>query len=194
MRLSAIPFLLCFIILFFSSSCIHYIPLLYAAAVVVGGGEQGEEEEEEKLAYSKIDLSDNPANTYDYFIKQLGNLEFTINLDANQIFPNDEIKQDIVNRYRPAEYNIANLEHELLGFKIIASDIEIHVDPTKIDTTETRIDIPTMLAKNVKVSNGLINLAFKQIDLGSIYAIYDRNLEKMTVHIPISTAYKYLQQ
>jgi hypothetical protein len=51
-----------------------------------------------------------------------------------------------------------------------------------------------MLAKNVKVSNGVINLSFNEIDLGSIYAIYDRNSDKITVHVPISIAYKYLQQ
>ena len=51
-----------------------------------------------------------------------------------------------------------------------------------------------MLANNVKVSNGVVNLDFNKIDLGSIYAIYDRNLDKMTVHIPMVIAYSYIQQ
>ncbi len=82
----------------------------------------------------------------------------------------------------------------MIGFKIIASDIKIHVNPTKIDQTQTRIDIPLMIAKNVKVSNGIINLDFNEIDLGSIYAIYDRNIDKITVHVPMNVAYRYLQQ
>jgi hypothetical protein len=182
--LGANLFLLCFILLFSSFSSIHSLHL------VCGATAAGEEEQPP----SKIDPFDLAANTYRYFIKQFKNLEFTVDLDASQIFPNDEIKQDIVSKYKSAEYNITNLKYELLGFNIIASDIKIHVDPTKIDVTKTRIDIPVMLAKNVKVSNGVINLSFNEIDLGSIYAMYDRNPDKMTVHVPMSIAYRYLQQ
>ncbi|HZA71210.1 MAG TPA: hypothetical protein VE548_16060, partial [Nitrososphaeraceae archaeon] len=59
------------------------------------------------------------------------------------------------------------------GFKIRASDIKIHIDPKKIDDTETRVDIPLLLAKDIKVSNGgLINLSYDAVDLGSVYGIY----------------------
>jgi hypothetical protein len=181
--LGANLFLLCFILLFSSFSSTHSLHLVYGATAA------GEEQPP-----SKIDPFDLAANTYRYFIKQFKNLEFIVDLDASQIFPNDEIKQDIVSKYKSAEYNITNLKYELLGFNIIASDIKIYVDPTKIDETKTRIDIPVMLAKNVKVSNGVINLSFNEIDLGSIYAMYDRNPDKMTVHVPMSIAYRYLQQ
>jgi hypothetical protein len=181
MQLGRIPFLLCFIVLF--SSNIDNLSMINAATVV-----------EEEVVYSKFDPSDIELTVYSYFIKQLENFEFTVDLDASQIFPNDEIKQDIVSKYRPAEYNITNLNYELLGFRIFASDIEIHVDPKKIDITKTRIDIPVMLAKNVKVGNGVINLDFNKIDLGSIYAIYDRNTDKIGVHVPMNIAYRYLQQ
>ena len=186
MQLGCIPFLLCFIILFSYSSNLDSISTINAATVVV--------EEEQKKLYTKFDPSDVALNTYGYFIKQLENFEFTLDLDASQIFPNDEIKQDIVSKYHSAEYNIANLNYELLGFKIIASDIEIHVNPKKIDITKTRIDIPVMLAKNVKVGNGIINLDFNKIDLASIYAIYDRSSDKVTVHVPMNIAYRYLEQ
>ena len=185
MQLIAIPFLLCFIILVSSISSTYSASSVYAEAA------GGTEEEE---AYTKINPSYVTANTYGYLTKQLGNFEFTVDLDANQIFPNEKIKQDIVSKYKSAEYNIANLKHELIGFKIIASDIKIHVNPTRIDQTQTRIDIPLMLAKNVKVSNGIINLDFNEIDLGSIYALYDRNTDKMTAHVPMDVAYRYLQQ
>jgi hypothetical protein len=185
--LSQIRFLLCFIILFSSFSNIHGPYLVYAAAPTAVEGE-------EEQAHNNIDPFDFAANTYRYFIKQFKDFEFTVDFDANQIFPNDEIKQDIVSKYKSAGYNITNLKYQLLGFDIIASDIKINVDPTKIDATKTRIDIPVMLAKNVKVSNGVINLSFNEIDLGSIYAIYDRNPDKMTVHVPMSIAYRYLQQ
>jgi hypothetical protein len=184
MQVIAIAFLLYFIILVSSFSNMYSASWVYAEAA------GGKEEE----AYTKINPSYIAANTYGYLTKQLGNFEFTVDLDANQIFPNEKIKKDIVSKYKSAEYNIANLKHELIGFKIIASDIKIHVNPTRIDQTQTKIDIPLMLAKNVKVSNGIINLDFNEIDLGSIYALYNRNTDKMTVHVPMDVAYRYLQQ
>jgi hypothetical protein len=131
------------------------------------------------------------------FIKELENLiknfEYTFDLEGSQIFPDNNIKQDIVSKYRSSDYNIDDLNYELLGFKITASDIEIHIDPKRIDDTKTRIDIPLLLAKDIKVSNGgLINLSYDAIDLGSVYGIYDKDTDKMTVHVPISIASKYI--
>ncbi|MDQ4013191.1 MAG: hypothetical protein M3146_05630 [Thermoproteota archaeon] len=131
------------------------------------------------------------------FIKELENLiknfEYTFDLDGSKIFPNKDIKQDIVGEYKSSDYNIGNLNYELLGFKIIASDINIHVDPKKIDDTKTRIDIPLLLAKDIKVSNGgLINLSYNEVELRSVYGIYDKTTDKMSVHVPIAIAAKYI--
>jgi hypothetical protein len=132
------------------------------------------------------------------FIKELENLiknfEYTFDLEGSQIFPNNNIKQNIVSKYGSSEYSIDDLNYELLGFKITASDIKIHVDPKKIDDSKTRVDIPLMLAKDVKVSNGPINLSYNEVDLGSVYGIYDKTTDKMTVHVPVSVALKYIQQ
>ena len=71
-----------------------------------------------------------------------------------------------------------------MGFNITASDIEIHVSPTKLDNVKTRIDIPLLLAKNVKISNGgLINLSYNEVDLGSVYGVYEKNSDKIRVHV-----------
>jgi hypothetical protein len=87
------------------------------------------------------------------------------------------------------------LNYELLGFKIRASDIKIHVDPKKIDDTETRVDIPLLLARDIKVSNGgLVNLTYDAVDLGSVYGIYNKATDKMTVHVPLDIAAKYVKQ
>jgi hypothetical protein len=131
------------------------------------------------------------------FIKELEhlikNFEYTFDLYGSQIFPNNDIKQDIVSEYKSSNYNIDDLKYELLGFKIIASDIRIHVDPNRIDDTKTRIDIPLLLAKDIKVSNGrLINLSFDAVDLGSVYCIYDKATDKMSAHVPIAIAAKYI--
>jgi hypothetical protein len=131
------------------------------------------------------------------FIKGLENLiknfEYTFDLDGSQIFANNNIKQDIVSEYKSSTYNIGDLNYELLGFKIIASDIKIRVDPKRIDDTKTRIDIPLLLAKDIKVSNGgLINLSYNEVELGSVYGIYDKATDKMSVHVPIAIAAKYI--
>lgn len=131
------------------------------------------------------------------FVKELENLiknfEYTFDLDGSQIFPNDDLKQDIISEYKSSNYNIDDLNYELLGFKIIASDIRIHIDPKKIDDTKTRIDIPLLLAKDIKVSNdGLINLSYNEVELGSVYGIYDKATDKMSVHVPIAIAAKYI--
>ncbi|MDQ3838187.1 MAG: hypothetical protein M3297_02850 [Thermoproteota archaeon] len=149
--------------------------------------------------------NDNNDNGYKYhiaapaaaLIKELENvirnIEYTFDLEGGQIFPTDEIKQDIVSEYKSSEYNIEDLNYELLGFKITASDIKIHIDPKKIDDTKTRIDIPLLLAKDIKVSNGeLINLSYNEVDLGSIYGVYNKATDKITVHVPISIAAKYI--
>ena len=112
------------------------------------------------------------------FIKELENLinnfEYTFDLEGRQIFPTDNIQQDIISEYKSSEYNIDDLNYELIGFKIIASDIKMRVDPKKIDDSKTRVDIPLILAENVKVSNGPINLSYKEVNLGSVYGIHDK--------------------
>ena len=132
------------------------------------------------------------------FIKELENLinnfEYTFDLEGRQIFPTNNIKQDIISEYKSSEYNIDDLNYELMGFKIIASDIKMRVDPKKIDDSKTRVDIPLILAKDAKVSNGPINLSYKEVNLGSVYGIHDKTTDKMTVHVPVSVAAKYIQQ
>jgi hypothetical protein len=76
------------------------------------------------------------------------------------------------------------LNYEIVGSKITALDIKIHVDPKKIDDTTTRIDIPLLVAKDIRVSNG---------DQGSLYGVYDRATNKMTGQVPGTVAAKYIK-
>jgi hypothetical protein len=131
----------------------------------------------------------NVAKQFSNFNKQF---EYTVDLEGKQIFPNDTIKQDIITSYKSSDYNISSLKYRLLGFDITASDIKIHVNPSKIDTIRTKIDFPLLFARDVSVTNGLINLKYGEINLGSIYGIYDKTTDKITMHIPISIALSYL--
>ena len=107
-------------------------------------------------------------------------------------FPNDTIKQNIVTNYKSENYNISSLNYKLLGFNITASNIKIHVNPSRIDQTMTRVDFPIIIARNVSVTNGSINLKYAEVNLGSVYCIFNKNTNKMTMHIPISIALQYL--
>src|SRR5919108_1776928 len=163
---------------------------------------EDERQKQQQLPLISSFLNDGSSNHLYYktaaFVKELENLiknfEYTFDLEGSQIFPNNNIKQNIVSNYESSEYNIDNLNYKLLGFKITASDIKIHVNPKKIDDSKTKVDIPLMLAKDVKVSNGPINLSYNEVDLGSVYGIYDKTTDKMTVHVPVSVAVKYIQQ
>ncbi|MBV9177031.1 MAG: hypothetical protein JO297_08330 [Nitrososphaeraceae archaeon] len=136
-----------------------------------------------------VPIADNNNNIFSNLAKQF---EYTLDLDGKQIFPNDTIKQDIVSKYKSADYNIDNLNYKLLGFNITASNIKIHVNPSRIDQTTTRVDFPVMTARNVTVSNGSINSKYGEVNLGSIYGIYNKSTDKMTMHIPSSVALRYL--
>jgi hypothetical protein len=118
-------------------------------------------------------------NIFGNLAKQFSSLtkqfEYTVDLEGKQIFPNDTIKQDIVTNYKSSDYNISSLKYRLLGFDITASDIKIHVNPSKIDSTLYTT-----------------NLKYDEINLGSIYGIYDKASDKITMHIPISIALQYL--
>ena len=123
------------------------------------------------------------------------NFEYTFDVRGDQIFPNDTIKQNIVSEYEPAKFIINNLRHQLLGFNITASDIMIYVSPKKMDITKTMVNIPLLLANDVRINGGagLINLSYNQVDLGSVYGVYNKNEDRMTVHVPLSVAAKYMK-
>lgn len=117
---------------------------------------------------------------------------YTIGLKGDQIFPNSTLMQQIVDKYQPSTYHIKDLKYNILGFRVTAHDIDIHVNPSRIDATRTRVDIPLMLAGNVTITNGVLHLSYNEVNLGSIYGIYDKTTDKMTVHIPLAVASKYV--
>ena len=123
------------------------------------------------------------------------NLEYTIDINANQIFPNDTIKNIVLNKKQPVEYLIPVLEYNLLGFEIFATDIKVKTESKKIyenDKNKLRIEFPIMQAKNVNVNNQIFDLNYDNIDLSSTYTIYDSELDKFTIHIPLYVAARYL--
>lgn len=125
--------------------------------------------------------------------------EHQIDIDAKQIFPNETLKREIISKSGPSEFTMPYLNYNLLGFNISATDIRVKANATQISgggesdqSKKTRIDFPVMLADNVNVSNKATSQSFHNVDLSSIYAIYDPKTDKFTFHVPYSIAAKYL--
>jgi hypothetical protein len=107
--------------------------------------------------------------------------EYSVDLSGKDIFPNNTMKEDVLTHYRPSTFKINTLKYTLLGFDITASDIKIKVEPSRIDTTTTKVDLPLVVARDVSVTKGLIHLRYDQINLSSIYGIYHKISDKMTI-------------
>jgi hypothetical protein len=122
-------------------------------------------------------------------------VEYTVDINADQIFPNDTIKNSVLNKQEPMEYLIPILEYNLLGFDIFATDIKVRTESSMIDEEskdKLRIEFPIMQAKNVNVNNEIFDLNYENIDLSSTYTIYDLELDKFTIHIPVYVAARFL--
>jgi hypothetical protein len=119
--------------------------------------------------------------------------EHTVVIDASHIFPNETLKHKMIGKSGQSEFKIPIMKYNLLGFNISATDINVKANMTKIgQSNSTRIDFPVMQARDVNVRNGVLNQNFTNVDLSSIYAIYDPQTDKFTFHVPYSMAAKYL--
>jgi hypothetical protein len=119
--------------------------------------------------------------------------EYTFEIDGAQIFPNDTVKHSIVTEYNPSVYNISILQYEIMEHMINASDVQIYVNPTRIDDANTRLDFQ-IYANNAQVTGPSLNKSYNNLGITSAYGIYNRVTDKMTIHIPYSVALQQLVQ
>jgi hypothetical protein len=117
--------------------------------------------------------------------------EYTFEVNGTQIFPNDTIKNRIVTEYQPSVYNISSLQYNILDHSINASNVQIHVVPTKIDEADTRLDFQ-IYANDAEVTGPSLNKNFNNLEITSAYGIYNRDTNKMTIHVPYSAALQIL--
>jgi hypothetical protein len=119
--------------------------------------------------------------------------DYTFDIDGAQIFPNDTVKHSIVTEYNPSVYSIPSLQYVIMEHLINASDVQINVDPTRIDDANTRLDFQ-IYANNAEVTGQWLSKSYNSIEIRSAYGIYDRVTDKMTIHIPYSVALQHLVQ
>jgi hypothetical protein len=123
----------------------------------------------------------------------LDEFEYIFDIDGTQIIPNDRLKDSALTEYKQSVYNISRLQYKILEHTINASDVQIHVDPTRIDDMKTRFDIE-IYANNAEVTGQWLTRSYENLDLKSVYGIYDRVSDKMTIHVPYSVALSFLLQ
>ena len=123
----------------------------------------------------------------------LDSFGYTLDINGTQIFPNDTVKNSVVNEYTPSVYNISNIQYEIMGHSINASDVQIHVNPTRIDEANTRLDFQ-IYANSAEVTGQLLSKSYNNLEIRSAYGIYNQSTDKMTIHIPYSVALQHLLQ
>jgi hypothetical protein len=119
--------------------------------------------------------------------------EYTFEINGTQIFPNYTVKNSIVTEYKSSVYNISSLQYSILDHTINASDVQIHVVPTRIDEANTRLDFQ-IYANNAEVTGPSLNKSYNNLEITSAYGIYNRDTDKMIIHIPYSVALQQLVQ
>ena len=117
--------------------------------------------------------------------------EYTFDIEGAQIFPNDTVKHSIVTEYNPSVYNISSLQYNIMDHIINASNLQIHVNPTRIDEANTKLDFQ-IYANNAEVTGQWLSKTFNDLEIRSAYAIYDLVTDKMTIHIPYDVALQHL--
>lgn len=118
-------------------------------------------------------------------------LEYTFVIDGADIFPSESIKHDITMEYKSSKYNISKLEYSILDHNIAAWEVIVQADPSSIDDTKTKVGVK-IYAKRVHITGNLVNKNYENMNLQSIYGIYDKVSDKMNVHMPIYTAISLL--
>jgi hypothetical protein len=123
----------------------------------------------------------------------LDEFEYTFDIDGTQLIPNDTLKHTILTEYKHAIYNISRLQYKILDHTINASDVQIDVDPKRIDDMKTRFNIE-IYAHNAEVTGPWLTRTYDNLDLKSVYGIYNAATDKMGIHVPYSVALSLLLQ
>jgi hypothetical protein len=123
----------------------------------------------------------------------LDEVEYTFDIYGAQIFPNDELKYSILTKHNQSVYNISSLSFPIMDHTINASGVQIYVQPAMLDDTKTRLDIQ-IYAASAEVTGQWMSKKYNNLELKSLYAIYDRTTDKMVVHVPYSTVFPLLLQ
>jgi hypothetical protein len=69
--------------------------------------------------------------------------------------------------------------------------VQINLQPATIDDTETRLNLEIYAAK-ADVIGPRVSKSYNNLEIKSLYGIYDRITDKMIVHVPYATVLSLL--
>lgn len=167
-----------------ASARIYAVPALLALCFSAFADGSGGMQKAYAYNYSSASLA---ANFLD------GLFEYKVELDASQIFPNKQIKHEIIEGHQARNFTIARLDHEVIGFHVSATGVKIKVSPSSIDADKTRINVDVQ-GKDVAVDSDYIHKKYGHVDVDTVYGVYSAKADKAVVHIPFETALSLLLQ
>ena len=87
----------------------------------------------EDVATSYINDKNNNVAVFDSILGIFGGklFEHQIEIDANQIFPNESLKRQMIDNSTSLEFIVPVLHYNILGFNISASNIEVNATSNK---------------------------------------------------------------
>lgn len=117
-------------------------------------------------------------------------LDYKFDVAASQLFPSRQVQEDVISG-SSSNFVIAKIDRQVMGFALSASDVQIHIQPSRIDSENTRLDVD-MHGKNVAIDSGYLHKKYPSLQLDSIYGVYNAKTDTVTVHVPFSTALSLL--
>lgn len=131
------------------------------------------------------------AGPWDFAASFLDLFEYKMDVDASELFPNDEIKNDLITKQEPRQFTIDEIQREIAGFSITASDVVMQLDPSGIDASNTRIDLD-IKGTSVKVESSYLTRTYESIDVHGIYGVYNSETDNVAIHVPYAVALSLL--
>lgn len=116
--------------------------------------------------------------------------EYKLDVNADELFPSEQIKDDLIAKSEPTQFAIAEVGREIAGFKVSAKDVIMKLSPSKVDQSNTRIDVDIQ-GKMVEI-DGIFTKKYNNVDVDGIYGIYNAVNDKVTIHVPFAVALSLL--
>jgi hypothetical protein len=140
-------------------------------------------------AFSMLALAGSqPAYAYSPTANFLDVFEYKVELDAGELMDRTWQAKDELAKNQPRDIFLDRIERKVMGFSVSATDVKIHMTPSRMEADRTRIDID-IEGKDVAVQSSYFNKKFARLDVDTIYGVYNARTDKVTVHIPFATAF-----
>lgn len=87
-------------------------------------------------------------------------------MNADELFPSEQIKDDLIAKSEPNQFAIAEVGREIAGL-VNAKDVIMKLSPSKVDQSNTRIDVD--IQGNMVEIDGIFTKKYSNVDVDGIY-------------------------